>query len=254
MTERLIEAAVLQGSRKNQQDYIGHIVLEEGRCIAGILSDGIGGHGNGNYASKIVVESCIRTLNRQGWTMVQDPSAIPEILGDAVEKANHELGQKIEAFPQTQGMGATVVIAVVHEETLYWCSVGDSLLILVRDQKAERINELHSLSTSLERLRRIGAKVAKSKSIESTSSVLTSALSGDSIEAVDCPKEGYALNVGDIIMIASDGIETIPDASLVDICTGPQSKRPAEICAGVVDQVLKQSEPTQDNLAILAIT
>lgn len=254
MAERFIEAAVLQGSRKNQQDYIGHIVLEEGRCIAGILSDGIGGHGNGNYASKIVVESCIRTLNGQGWTMVQDPSAIPDILSDAVEKANHELGQKIEAFPQTKGMGATVVIAVVHEETLYWCSVGDSLLILVRNRKAERMNEVHSLSTSLERLRKIGAKVAESTSTGSFSSVLTSALSGGPIDAVDCPTEGYALNAGDIVMIASDGIETIPDAMLVDVCTGAQPKRPAEICAGVVDQALKQADPKQDNLAILAIT
>lgn len=254
MAERFIDAAVLQGSRKNQQDYIGHIVLEEGRCIVGILSDGIGGHGNGNYASKIVVETCIKSLNQQSRTMVQDPSAIPEILKHAVEKANHEIGQKIDAFPRTKGMGATVVIAVVHDETLFWCSVGDSLLFLVRDGKAERINELHSLSTSLERLRKIGANIAQSKSTDNFSSVLTSALSGGSIDAVDCPEEGYPLNAGDIVMIASDGIETISNAKLVDICTGPQPKRPAEICAGVVDQVLKQSDPKQDNLAILAIS
>jgi len=254
MAERCIDAAVLQGSRKNQQDYIGHIVLEEGRCIAGVLADGIGGHGNGNYASKIVVETCIRSLNQQSRRMVEDPAAIPEIMKNAVEKANHEIGQKIDAFPQIKGMGATVVIAVVHEETLYWCSVGDSLLFLVRDGKAERMNEVHSLSTSLERLRKIGASVAQTKSLGDFSSVLTAALSGGSIDSMDCPDEGHTLKTGDIVMIASDGIETIPDAKLVDICTGPQPKRPAEICADVVDQILKQSDPKQDNLAILAIT
>lgn len=254
MAERLIDAAVFQGSRKNQQDYIGHIVLEEGRCIVGILSDGIGGHGNGNYASKIVVESCIRTLNRQREGIVHEPATIPVILRHAIDKANHELGQKIDAFPQTKGMGATVVIAVVHEDQLFWCSVGDSLLILVRGGKAERINESHSLSSSLERLRKVGGNATQAKSMGDFSSVLTSALSGGPIDAVDCPTEGYPLATGDVVMIASDGIETISNAKLVDICTGGNAKRPAEICAGVVDQIVQQSDPKQDNLAILAIT
>ncbi|MEM7058565.1 MAG: PP2C family protein-serine/threonine phosphatase [Pseudomonadota bacterium] len=254
MAERLIEAAMLQGSRKNQQDYIGHIVLQEGRCIAGVLSDGIGGHGNGNYASKIVVESCIRTLDRQRATMVEDPRSIPDILQHVVEKANHDLGQKIDAFPQTKGMGATVVIAVVHDERLFWSSVGDSVLILIRDGKAEQLNESHSLATSLERLRKIGANVAQNRPKGDFSGVLTSALSGGKIDAVDCPEDGRALHADDILLIASDGIETLSKANLVDACKGNSRKIPAEICAGVVDLVLKRSDPKQDNLAVMAIT
>ena len=64
--------------------------------------------------------------------------------------------------------------------------------------------------------------------------VLRSALTGDPIELIDCPAEGFELAQGDILLVASDGLDTLDDEAIRERMERHHSL-PAD---GIVDKLL----------------
>lgn len=248
-----IEAAAYIGARKSQQDAVNRILSTDRLSAIAILADGIGGHGHGNLASKLAVDACTELLAPKIDALAAKPSDAPAILRDAANAANTRIAQAIQEYPAVAGMGATLVIAAVLRGKLYWCSVGDSHLSVYRPKVLRRLNANHSLASGLDDLVKIGAIDESAAQHSTKGSVLTSALTGQDIKEIDCPAKPFKLLGSDIVIICSDGIETLSQAEIEAHCRTEGAAGPAQLCAGLIDGAIQKAHPKQDNLSVVAM-
>ena len=106
------------------------------------VSDGMGGHAAGDFASQTVVESII-TAPESG-----DPAARMR----SIRNALHAAHDRIVAHSTETGVGtigATVVVLLLAEAHFMAFWVGDSRLYRLRDRKIELLTHDHSIVGSL---------------------------------------------------------------------------------------------------------
>lgn len=159
-----------------------------------IVADGMGGHAAGDYASRCAVETMVDYIENAS-------SGGPvTLLGSALAQANRKVMEKALSDRSMEGMGTTLVAAVVQNDCLYVANVGDSRLYLI-DDRLEQITRDHSLVEEMVRageLRREDARLHPDKN------VITRAVGVKNTVAVDF--FDVALNKGDRFLICSDGL------------------------------------------------
>lgn len=98
-----------------------------------LVADGMGGHKAGDYASRFMVENLVVYLTHRhdGPCVTQIKEGIK-----TVNKALYEMSLEREEF---QGMGCTLVAAVIEDGVLYAANIGDSRLYLIHDGSIRQI-------------------------------------------------------------------------------------------------------------------
>lgn len=241
-----------QGDRPAQEDAVLCDVPPYGGPGLMLLADGLGGHAAGAVASHLAVATAHGALAkaRAGGTLEQD---IPGHLRAAAKAANQAILRHAQAHPETQGMGTTLILVVVLPSRIFWLSIGDSPLYLLRGAAPVQLNETHSLAAQLDLLVRAGELPALAAANHPDRHCLTSALGGSQILQIDCPDHGFPLAEGDVLLAASDGILTLsPEAVQTEaLGTGP---RPAqEMVQSLLDAVARANRPNQDNLGLALV-
>ena len=174
--DKRFAASQISGKRAYQEDKYNRIARgtadRNGNEML-VVADGMGGHVSGDTASSTVVRTFFETFpNTTG--------SIPDRLCACLEAANNALAAAIDANPQLDGMGTTVVAVVVSQEDqqhlLQWISVGDSPLWLFRDGQLCRLNADHSMAAVL-----AGCMTEEEAATDPKRHVLRSAVMGDDI-------------------------------------------------------------------------
>ena len=132
----------IDGAREYQEDafLITHMTDANDKPSAlVIVADGMGGHAAGNVASNMAVQAFNKYLSASYPT-----NDIPGILSQAVAKANNSIKETVTETPALQGMGCTMVAAILEAGKMWWASVGDSHLYLVRNKELIKKNADHS--------------------------------------------------------------------------------------------------------------
>ena len=112
-----------------------------------VVADGMGGHQAGEVASRMAVETVQSFLEASRgdhdltWPFGFDPalSMNANRLVTAVRLANRKVFQAGEDKPDLAGMGTTIVVALVDNETLTFCGVGDSRIYLLSGNVLQQI-------------------------------------------------------------------------------------------------------------------
>ena len=151
-----------------------------------VMADGMGGHAAGNIASNLVVS----TFN-QTFTSAFGKQDVSGILRDALIKANNGLSGSIRETPALDGMGCTMVAGALCKGKVWWVSVGDSHLYLVRDRELVKKNEDHSYGGYLDRMAAQGMDVEPEPGL--SRNMLMSAMTGEDIAEIDCPAHALQL-------------------------------------------------------------
>ncbi|MEM1428682.1 MAG: protein phosphatase 2C domain-containing protein [Pseudomonadota bacterium] len=239
------------GAREAQEDSVLCDVPQGGGAGILVLADGLGGHAGGALASRIAVTTALRELASQRDASGQLTGGIPAILQMAAEAANHAVLAQAECSPDLEGMGTTLILTVVQGSDLYWLSVGDSPLYLIRDGAPVKLNETHSLAPHLDLLVEVGEMDAEEAATHPGRNCLTSALGTDRIERIDCPEDPYALLPGDAVLAASDGILTLTQADIAGVVTecAPDLSSAGRV-ARLLDAVSNAEDAEQDNTSI----
>ena len=211
-----------------------------------ILADGMGGHVGGAQASQIVSKK-----SSEFFEETYSTGSASDVLRDAVFVANEALCTEVENNSDLAGMGSTLIAAYIVDNNLYWASVGDSLLFILRNGVLQRLNADHSMVPVLNKMVAMGELSTKQAEIDPRRNSLRSALDGGDIELIDNPAEGYALQNGDIVILASDGIETLSGTDLTSLLTKNIDVPVAKKVSLLLDAVHQQDKPDQDNTTIL---
>ncbi len=242
--DKWLAAGQIQGRRESQQDAYSYIEWDKGHYLL-ILADGIGGASGGKLAADLTVKEFQSAFISDGNT-----DHTRERLIGALTHANDALCNKKEQDPNLSDMGTTLIGVAVVSHQFHWVSVGDSPLWLISGNEIIRLNEDHSIGGLLDMRARSGEISWEEARNSGQRNVLLSAVQGEEIQHVDAPPEPRQLNPGDILIAASDGIETCSQDELVQIVTAGRPSAP-DIVDAVIEFVIDTDQPRQDNASLI---
>lgn len=128
-----------QGSRENNEDSIGMYQEDKDYCF--ILADGLGGHGKGEVASKLAVETVIRQFVGE--------TAGEEFLEQAFQKAQEDILEVQKEEPGCFDMKTTLVVLEIRKDQMRWGHMGDSRLYYFENGKYVKRTLDHSVPQML---------------------------------------------------------------------------------------------------------
>ena len=237
-----VGAAQWIGERERQEDSIAYGVDPNGRHLF-VLADGMGGHAGGDIASRLASSIALEA-------MLSPYDTIPEVLQDAIKKANTSIADHIKDHSECDGMGTTLVCAIVENGKLWWSSVGDSHLYLFRGDDVKKLNADHSMMPVLQKMVLEGEITSEQAASDPKRNALRSAVMGDEIPMTDQPQRPFDLRNGDTIVLCTDGVDSIENLS--DFGKTISSKNFADDKADVLLEAVKSvGRPRQDNTSII---
>ena len=248
-----VATALSQGRRDYQEDALAADFPHGGRLGFAVLSDGMGGHAAGDVASKIVVTEVFSELKFQSGDPANFATNISDILRDAAMGANECVRAHTKERPETAGMGATLVAPVIFGNHLHWISVGDSPMFLFRDGHLQQLNEDHSLAPQIDLMATAGLIAADIARNHPDRNCLTSVLIGGDIERIDCPPEPFLLKGGDIVVVSSDGLQSLENDQIAAVLGRYRKSPSTEIADALMERLAERNDPAQDNASFCVI-
>jgi serine/threonine protein phosphatase PrpC len=248
-----VASGISQGARDYQEDAITSDFPVGAEAGFVVLADGMGGHAAGDVASKIVLTEVYSELKFHFADVEAFESRAPEILRGIADLANETLRQHTRTHPETEGMGATLVVPALVENRLYWISVGDSPLFLYRNGKLTQLNEDHSMAPQIDFMVKSGLMDAETGANHPDRNCLISVLMGTRIPKVDCPLKPYELRAGDIVICSSDGLQFLSNPQIEKLVGKYAKKRSTEIAERLLEELQKLDDPDQDNISFTII-
>ena len=235
----------LLGKREVQEDELGFIdgpTLDPvGQHPVVVVADGMGGHASGELASRLAVRVFVEAYGVEG-----RPA---DRLRAGLERANQAIDEAIREDLSLDGMGTTLVAAAVTANGLEWISVGDSPLYLCRGGRIKRLNADHSMAPIITALREIDPATARGLNPNE----LRSALVGFTLATVDASPMPELLLPGDVILAATDGLNTLGQDETAAIIADRRPDGPEAVKEALLAAVTARDMPTQDNATVALI-
>ena len=138
------------GARHYQQDSIGLADPDDSAFLAhggflAVLCDGMGGMEHGDVASQTAVRAILDAYAKK-----LPAESIPAALERSARAANEQVIAAALALGLKEGVGTTLVAAVLHDGFLYFLSVGDSAIYHVRGGDIHMVNRPHVFANLLD--------------------------------------------------------------------------------------------------------
>jgi len=172
-----------------------------------VVADGMGGHEAGEVASKTAVDSIFDWFNNggdDGAAFQLDPTLPSPVrrLVSSVLYADQAIRRAAAAVPGRQGMGTTVVAAVVDEQTnsVYFAHAGDSRGYLARGRGLVQVTLDHSVVSDLLR----AGVITEAQAQHVKKNAITRALGVTENLVVDVDQVDP--RSGDTVLLCSDGL------------------------------------------------
>ena len=135
--------------RSENQDRVYSEFLGDNVSIA-IVCDGMGGASSGGVASQLAIDSMISRI-KENYRAGMSENSIRNMMLTSVHYANNVVYENSKADIEKNGMGTTVVAALVVQKKIYVVSVGDSRAYLIRDNQMKQVTSDHSMVADMVR-------------------------------------------------------------------------------------------------------
>ncbi|WP_326534406.1 PP2C family protein-serine/threonine phosphatase [Pseudorhodoferax sp.] len=242
-----IEIAILsdKGGRSYNEDACGHWHSDRHLCC--VLADGAGGHGGGDVASRLAVETLIGAF-------ADTPTDDGQALAGLVWATNERLLEHRASDKRLRDMHTTVVCLVLDfvDATAHWSHVGDSRLYWFRDGRLHDRTLDHSLVQSLINAGVLAPEQAREHPRRSE---LQSAL-GTRPEDLQVGASGGHVEVqaGDAFLLCSDGLWEFVGDEAMEHALGLASSPSAWL--EVLEQQVREAtrnRASHDNFSAVAV-
>jgi serine/threonine protein phosphatase PrpC len=206
----MIEYAIYSntGEKEMNEDSIKVATNKRLSTYGFVLADGLGGHGNGDIASKFVVECAVAAVEN---TDSVSGIFIDECFATAQEMLMEEKEQK-----GYQSIKTTMVLLLISEDIARWGHIGDSRLYVFRSGKLLHRTLDHSVPQML-----VESGQIKEKEIRhhADRSVLLRAMGAEwDSPSYEIDERHFKLHKGDTFILCSDGFwEWIDEKSMLKI-------------------------------------
>ena len=232
--------AQIIGTREKQDDSFATSIMPYG--VMAIVADGIGGYINGNLASKIAVETYLDEFERRNAT-----DNISYYFQTSAVLSN---GRIRDEFGEAKG-DTTAVAVVLAEGKMYWTSVGDSNIAVIRNRRLIEINRKENVKNWLEDQYLAGAINKEAAMGGPMDKRLVNYLGYDGFKKASESDRPILLKKKDQILIYSDGVEVIGQIELENIMSrkGTAQKK-AEM---IMEAIENKKVNSKDNSTIIIL-
>ena len=190
--------------RKQNQDAY-HIVKLDKTCVLAIVCDGMGGAKSGNVASSLAVDVFVQEVQRR-WVPGTDWDKADQILRSAVKLANFTVYDQAKQFVEFDGMGTTLVAALIRGQKVTLVNVGDSRAYGITEGGIRQLTKDHSLVQLMVDRGEIRPEMAKSYPGKN---LITRAIGTEPVVLCDMFRQEFQR--GDFLLLCSDGLSNMMD-------------------------------------------
>jgi serine/threonine protein phosphatase PrpC len=236
------------GRRANQEDSFAISDLTNDKLcrtngVLAVVADGMGGLADGEVVSAGVTSSIMREFPSlsSSWTP-------PQKLHYLVEKAS-DAGNAVTGGVKNHG-GSTMIAALVTNGNLWFASVGDSRICLVRGGSLIPLTRAHIYETDLYRKAAGYGTSFEAAAADSQRGALTSYIGMGELEHVDCSQQPLALLPGDWVILMTDGV--FNELTGEEISGALYGNAP-DSAERIEKMVMAKGDPHQDNFTAVLL-
>ncbi len=249
---KLISKGITDVGRKREANEDCFAIVPEDHVF--VVADGMGGHAAGEVASRLAVtafQDFVASTRRDAettWPYEYDPSMSVEgnRIRTAIRLANQRILDSISQKKDLEGMGTTLVGAMVSDDRVCVGHVGDSRAYLLREGKLTQLTSDHSWVNEQVKL---GFLTKSDASRHPFRNVVTRALGSKDDVAVDLTEQG--LKHGDYLILCTDGLNTMVDDETI---ARTVMRHGGNVEAAAKDLVQKANENGgEDNVTVILI-
>lgn len=190
----------------------------EGFCVL-LLADGMGGANSGEVASSKAIETVLEKLNPALMKKLSLPD-IPRTLKKIIKETNKLLFNLGSQNSQYSGMGTTLEICIIKDDTAYVAHIGDSRVYKISSSgDLLRLTKDHSL---VEYMIDSGELTREEAVNHPQKNIITRALG----TAADIEPDiiSHPLSDGDVILVCSDGLTNmVSEEDILDTIMNTES-------------------------------
>lgn len=235
-----IDAMCELGTRQSQQDcYLYH--RKEDKVLA-IVCDGMGGLEHGDKASQYVATTLLEDFKSENWERID----VPTFFRKEVLKLDAQVNQLRDSHGKPINAGTTIVAVILQGNRMYWLTVGDSSIFVLRGNEIVSVNAKHNYKLQLDEMfeqKRISKLVYTSEMKHAHK--LISYLGVGNISIWDINDTPLSLRNGDYVLLCTDGItNTIANQSIREII---QNSHTVERSIHKFVEIIRQKKNGQDN-------
>ncbi|MCM3616308.1 Stp1/IreP family PP2C-type Ser/Thr phosphatase [Sutcliffiella horikoshii] len=196
--------------RSHNEDNGGIFVNKDGTMLA-VVCDGMGGHQAGEVASEKAV-SHIKEMWEET-TKISSPDPAEIWLKTFVLQANQSLFEYANSHEECQGMGTTIVAAIIGDSFVTLAHVGDSRIYLISEEGAKQLTEDHTFVNELVKTGQISKEDAEH---HPRKNVILQALGTEGTVKIDIKTITY--DDPGYILLCSDGLtDKVNDREIVEV-------------------------------------
>jgi len=204
-----------------------------------IVADGMGGRNAGEVASKAAVEAVSQAILNN--VALADAEAL---LRFAVEAAHITIQQRAEESPQYDGMGTTLVMALIKGENLWVAHVGDSRAYILRGEDLLLLTEDHTFVAEQVRAGGMSLEQARHSRFRH---MLTRAVGTNADYTPDI--ETAQLEPGDALLLCTDGLTSMLSERDIARLVRKHRTQPERACQSLIDAA--NASGGQDNITVM---
>ncbi|MBQ4040179.1 MAG: serine/threonine-protein phosphatase [Oscillospiraceae bacterium] len=235
------------GRRESQQD--AAFVSADDESIFAVVCDGMGGMQGGSLASSTAVEAF-----REYYTEAKSRSeqtgawmaAAAEVIDDIIYSLKDDSGRRV-------GAGSTAVSVFLNGNELYWFSVGDSRIYLMRGDELVQVTCDHNYLYELNRQYEAGeitGQIYRSELAKKESLISFMGMGG--LLLMDVNETPFLMQKGDAVLLCTDGIyRTLSEEEMKYIMQ--ESTSPREFAEWISEAIKEKDIPSQDNYTCVFI-
>ena len=190
--------------RKQNQDFYQIEQLDRSTMLC-IVCDGMGGAKSGNIASSLAVDVFVQEVKRV-WKPRMDRESIDQMLRSAAKLANFTVFDQAQQFSEFEGMGTTLVAALIRGRKATLVNVGDSRAYAIGRDGIRQVTRDHSLVQMMVERGDLTPELAKNYPGKN---FITRAVGTEALVMCDIYHED--LSKGDCLLLCSDGLSNLMD-------------------------------------------
>lgn len=247
---------ILSPEEQNSMSQTGSKVIQKSVYSDGTVnriyavSDGMGGHKNGEVASYMVVEA-IRSFTEKHQTRAcfrrQEKFDYIQAFQQMIHQTNQDMHGRSDGEREIDNMGATLSGLIAFADEAVAFNIGDSSTFLYEDGMLRKLtvddNEAERFSgVEIAALEANGKRLTKYFGMSNSNGLLTARISSP-----------IMFRVGQIFLIASDGLTD--NLSLDDMAEIIQKSRgdPAETSTQLIESALNAENGGRDNITAVVL-
>jgi protein phosphatase len=193
------------GCVRPQNQDVYQIEKLDGSSALFLVCDGMGGAKSGNVASSLAADVFVQEV-RRNWKHSLDESHIDQILQNAVKLANFTVFDQAQQFEEFNGMGTTLVAALVRGRKVTVIHVGDSRAYAITRDGIRQVTRDHSVVQMM--LDRGELKPEQARNYPGKN-LITRAIGTEGTVKSDLTH--FTLERGESLLLCSDGLSNMMD-------------------------------------------